>query len=317
VVTLPADVSDIAVDHQLNKLYVVTDGNRIFQYRDGELDDITGYLPKDQFGSRMIETVAVDPMDPRVVYAAGSRDIYATDAAVVRSRDAGFTWEVLTRNTRTGNDEFGKDGGREAHTLRVHPGTRECWAAGGCYGLWKIGAPDSVPYSLPVIRLNKQYKQMQPGETYQLNVIATYETDTSATWSSRNPARATVDSTGLVTAVSEGTVRVVARLSDGDELSCTFAIKAVQDPTGITPHREEQFLVYPNPVTHRVVHLRSPLPGQAVTVTIFNLQGGLLLRQSFVNGTTIELDPNTFRAGLYLACLESRTARETVKLLLQ
>ncbi|MFA9389603.1 MAG: carbohydrate-binding protein [Prolixibacteraceae bacterium] len=231
VVTLPAKIRDIAIDHQMNKLYVVTESNSLYQVVDGEAEDITIYLPKDQFERRIIKTVAVDPVDPRVVYAAAPTDVYASDASVLRSRDSGFTWEIITRNSRTNNVEFGKDGGREAHALRVNAKTRECFAAGGCYGLWKIAAPDSVPFSYPVVRLSRSSAFLEKDDSIQLSVVATYETDTTATWYSANETIATVDTNGLVKALSAGVTEIKCVLNgSGEEFICRIVVKGEQAP---------------------------------------------------------------------------------------
>jgi hypothetical protein len=85
--------------------------------------------------------VAVDPVDPSVVYAGGARNTYSTDTAVVRSTDAGQTWQSLIRSVRVDNVKTGPDGGREAISIRVHPKTRYAYVGTGCYGFWKFGPP--------------------------------------------------------------------------------------------------------------------------------------------------------------------------------
>ncbi len=137
IVSLPAEVVDVAVDPQRQIFYIAVEERRLFVFASGKLEEITRRLPADQYGQVSVQTVAVDPVDPRIVYVGGPRDLYATDASVVRSADGGQTWEILTRNLRTGSANPGKDGARECFALRVHPKTRELWAAGGCYGLWK------------------------------------------------------------------------------------------------------------------------------------------------------------------------------------
>jgi hypothetical protein len=107
----------------------------------GVLTDITHRIPADQFGQRRIDTVAVDPVDPVIIYAGGARNTYSTDTAVVRSTDAGITWNSLIRSQRLHYIKSGPDGGREAIAMRVNPRTRELWVGTGCYGLWKFSAP--------------------------------------------------------------------------------------------------------------------------------------------------------------------------------
>lgn len=137
VTTLNYNVADLAIDHVLNRLYIVTSDDRLFQFDANGLKEITSSIPKDQYSGMAISSVAVDPNDPKVVYCAGPKNIYKTDASVKRSVDAGKTWEIITPNARTNNGKTLGDGANEVFAIRVNPKTRELWAAGGCYGIWK------------------------------------------------------------------------------------------------------------------------------------------------------------------------------------
>jgi len=148
VTTLPNVVSDIAIDHAQNRLYVVISGDRLFQYDSGGLKELTSLIPKDQYGAVAIQTVAVDPQDPKVVYCAGAKNIYKSDASVKRSIDSGKTWQIITPNTRTTNGLNLTDGANEVFALRVNPLTRELWAAGSCYGIWKEAGIKSLSVTL-------------------------------------------------------------------------------------------------------------------------------------------------------------------------
>ena len=148
VATLTSDVQDIAIDHVLNRLYIVTTGDRLFQYDANGLKELTSVIPKDQYNGVAIQTVAVDPQDPKVVYCAGAKNIYKTDASVKRSMDAGKTWEIITPNNRTNQGVKKSDGANEVFAIRVNPLTRELWAAGGCYGIWKEAGVKSLTVSI-------------------------------------------------------------------------------------------------------------------------------------------------------------------------
>ncbi len=99
--------------------------------------------PADQFGRQRVWTVATDPKQPLVVYVAGAQNTYATAAAVCRSTDGGRTWRNLTVTTALsgGSSQGAGAGPHEVTCVRVNPLTREAWAAGECYGLWRIAAP--------------------------------------------------------------------------------------------------------------------------------------------------------------------------------
>jgi len=158
VATFPNVVSDIAIDHSQNRLYVVISGDRLFQFDSGGLKELTSLIPKDQYGAVAIQTVAVDPQDPKVVYCAGAKNIYKSDASVKRSIDSGKTWEIITPNTRTNDGLKLDDGANEVFALRVNPLTRELWAAGSCYGIWKEAGIKSLSVTLTNPIKNGMYR---------------------------------------------------------------------------------------------------------------------------------------------------------------
>jgi len=75
------------------------------------------------------------------------------------------------------------------------------------------------------LRLNhSDVTLFNPGEFVQLKVLSDGEFNTAGiTWSSKDSSKATVDSTGLVTAVSNGTVKISATV-DGVTLSCIVRV---------------------------------------------------------------------------------------------
>jgi len=155
VTTLTADVQDIAFDHVLNRLYIVTSGDRLYQYDVDGLKELTSVIPKDQYGGVAINSIAVDPQDPTVVYCAGAKNIYKSDASVKRSLDAGKTWQIITPNNRTNKGTELGDGANEVFAIRVNPVTRQLWAAGSCYGIWKEAGIKSLTVSISEPAANK------------------------------------------------------------------------------------------------------------------------------------------------------------------
>ena len=130
------NITDMAYDHIRKRLYVSA-GDRLHYLLlsdKGEANNdgwVTLQTPANQHGGHRISTVAVDPVNPAIVYAGSHTDIFACNNAVMRSTDAGKTWENLT----VGN------GPHEVSCIRVHPRTREAWVAGSCYGMWRLPAP--------------------------------------------------------------------------------------------------------------------------------------------------------------------------------
>ncbi len=133
----PYRISDIAVDAQRRRIYIATEAG-LKAWEKGELLAFDN-LPHDQAGPPRVSSVAVDPVDPDILYVAGNRNAFASSASASMSRDAGTTWTNLNRSTPLGGEDA--DGGRESQWVRVHPTTREPWFATGCYGIWKYSAP--------------------------------------------------------------------------------------------------------------------------------------------------------------------------------
>jgi hypothetical protein len=134
---LSPPIEDLAYDHLRNRIYAAGgDQLQSVELSTGTVSSLTSRTPKDQFGNRRFNTVAVDPVNPDVVYAGGSRGEYQPSVCVVRSVNGGGTWISLT-----GKEEFGKDGGVDPICMRVHPVSRRLHVGTMCHGQWTIGPP--------------------------------------------------------------------------------------------------------------------------------------------------------------------------------
>ncbi len=83
-------------------------------------------------------------------------------------------------------------------------------------------AQDVASIELSALELN-----LSAGETARLtaSAIPSYADDLSVTWSSSDPAVATVDETGLVTAVAPGTCEIAAQSTNGREDRCEVRVE--------------------------------------------------------------------------------------------
>ena len=140
-------VKDLAVDPDGNTLYATVDGGALWKCEGlksaaaPRWTKIEGLVP-DQWGAPNVKSVAIDPTNPDVIYIAANRNTFASSASAQRSVDGGKTWRNLIRQTPLGDEiATGKDGGREANWVRVHPKTREAWFSTSCYGIWKLAPP--------------------------------------------------------------------------------------------------------------------------------------------------------------------------------
>ena len=94
---------------------------------------------------------------------------------------------------------------------------------------FRIYVPISnAPVAVSGVRISNTSLSLSPGATYQLTatVLPATAQNKSVTWSSSNTSVATVSSTGLVTAVSEGSVTItVATVDGGYSKTCSLTIE--------------------------------------------------------------------------------------------
>jgi photosystem II stability/assembly factor-like uncharacterized protein len=139
VFTIRGGVDDLAVDGKNGRIYVAAGARlRVWDKATSAVTDIKGFAP-DPDGAPRIQSVAVDPVDPSVLYIAGCRNVFASNASAQRSLDGGATWTNLAVDTPLDGKIL--DGGRESLWVRVNPKTREAWFATSCYGMWKYAPP--------------------------------------------------------------------------------------------------------------------------------------------------------------------------------
>ncbi len=123
-------IEDIAYNNNTRTVYIPTYDNLFTVSLD------TGEWSKNPWAG--IKSVAVDPTDNNIMYAAvRNYSNYAADSAM-RSTDGGKTWHCINR--ATGDGENGPDGGRAANYVRVD-GNGNAWFIGHCRGLWAIAKP--------------------------------------------------------------------------------------------------------------------------------------------------------------------------------
>ena len=76
------------------------------------------------------------------------------------------------------------------------------------------------------VELNQTELELEPGQTALLeaDVVPDNATDKSVSWRSANDAVATVDQSGLVTAVSEGITEIIAKAGEVEDV-CTLSVR--------------------------------------------------------------------------------------------
>lgn len=99
---------------------------------------------------------------------------------------------------------------------------------GGFVALCKVTVKAKVIMAT-AIRLSHTSETIAIGETLQLNAVLEPEnvTNSNISWTSTNPNVATVNSTGLIQALAQGTTQIIATTTDGSNLSaiCEIAVE--------------------------------------------------------------------------------------------
>jgi hypothetical protein len=152
VCSLAYTITQVAYDQTNNRLYITADDQstgKLYQYQNGVLSNLTSRLPVDPFlGTACAQCVAVDPVDPRIVYVGRQSDTYAVGHVVMRSTNSAVDWSVLSLQP----GQAGLDGGGiGALRLRVNPGTRQLWVLTDCNGIWRYPAPGGAAPPAPAV----------------------------------------------------------------------------------------------------------------------------------------------------------------------
>ncbi|MEO0587521.1 MAG: hypothetical protein AAF078_07770 [Planctomycetota bacterium] len=141
VLEVDGSIDDLAATPDGQTVYLASQ-SRMWRYRlGGDADRVLGNplvlidTPPTGTGRHRIDSVAVDPRDPSVIFAGQRIDLHAADLGVLRSEDGGATWTNLNADVplRAGAVI---DGGREPQCIRIDPHTGDLWATTGCYGVW-------------------------------------------------------------------------------------------------------------------------------------------------------------------------------------
>jgi len=157
------------------------------------------------------------------------------------------------------------------------------------------------------LTLSKETAEMTIGETLVLTADFLPENAYNRTveWKSADPAIASVDENGVVTAIAEGETVISATSAEDSEITASCAVKVKKAvESGIDAMETIGVKAGPNPFTDHIV---VTVP-EATTVSIYNLQGAMLLTVG-VDADTTTIDTSALPAGLYLVRIGSETVR--------
>ena len=143
-------VMDVAYDWKNEVAYAACEGGYLYKAstKDGSVECVLNrYVeeykraPVNLKGGYSISKVAVDPIDPNIIYCGGAGNTFLNDCALYRSVDGGKSFQVVTSNTTNSIVKQGRQGGFETNSLEVNPKTGELLFAGGCFGISKLSPP--------------------------------------------------------------------------------------------------------------------------------------------------------------------------------
>ena len=146
-------IASISYDWKNEKIYVACEGGYLYttSMKDGSIECILDKdipecrrAPLNFKGKYTVSEVAVDPIDPNIIYCGGSGNTYIDDCGLYRSVDGGKTFQVVTSNKTNSIIKKGKQGGFETNSLIVNPKTGELIFGGSCFGISKLSPPYRV-----------------------------------------------------------------------------------------------------------------------------------------------------------------------------
>lgn len=137
------------------------------------------------------------------------------------------------------------------------------------------------------------------------NAMPAIAADTSVTWSVDDPAIATISSTGMLTAVSNGVVNVKAVANDGSMVQDSTDITISGQTIGLDEASAFGFTLYPNPV-HDVLTVQAD--AEIEELSIFSVEGRLVKQLELTNG---RVDVSDLSPGMYI--MQARVNGEAVQ----
>ncbi len=139
--------------------------------------------------------------------------------------------------------------------------------------------------------------------------------NTTVTWSSGDTDIATVSSSGLVRAKSDGVVQIMAASNDRPAIKDTFVITVSSQVTGIRePGSLQKIRIYPNPARDRINISHMVGVNELVVLTV----SGSKVLSKVIDESEAELDISSLPQGVYLIKLHNGTqVVSTSKLIIQ
>jgi parallel beta-helix repeat protein len=148
------------------------------------------------------------------------------------------------------------------------------------------------------------------GGTLQLSatIVPDNASNKNISWSVQNgTGEASIDSEGLLTAIADGTVTVVATANDGSGITGTLEIEMTSTliPTGIDMDHEEPFIMH---ISRSELHLKFINPDEFETINFYSVTGNLLDIEKIENNEC-SINISAFPGGIYITLLSGKARK--------
>lgn len=201
-------------------------------------------------------------------------------------------WQLHTFDFNTGPDDT-------SATIYTRSDEVRQYAYVDSWMVTTIIAIDTTTYVDSVEIDNCPSEELSEGDEMQLTAIV-FPSDAdnkSISWTSSDEAVATINDTGLITAVGAGNATITVTSSDGGFIdNCNIVVTKVTETTN---YHTTNVLAYPNPA-HSNDQISITGLVQNSTVKIFDIKGNLVFKVFELNENKINIPKNTFTNGLFL-----------------
>jgi len=172
----------------------------------------------------------------------------------------------------------------------------------------EIGSPTVLVTSINIQSPNNSTEINTAGGNLQLNtsVLPENANNSSVTWSVVNETgNATISTSGLLTAISDGTVTVTATANDGSDISASILINISNQSLNIIRiTNRTKIEIYPNPIKET---FRIKSNDNITSIKIFNLLGEQVKSLSISNINESAIDISNLNKGIYLLYIFDNT----------
>lgn len=179
---------------------------------------------------------------------------------------------------------------------------------------------DAIEFSNPVTGVSISgcpADSLLAGASHQLtaNLSPSDATDQSVSWSSSNTSVATVDASGLVSAVSAGSSTITVTTNDDSFTdNCEVYSTISTDIETRLELNNKWIKLYPNPLNNGLLNVSTS--ENINQLQIFDLHGKMVHREQNL-GTNVTLDLSKLNEGLYMFHIISKQSKAVRKVLIQ